>query len=358
LLCGLLVPAYTSADIVFETITDDAFIGRSGGADGFVGTADDGVDFSNVLGAVSWGVSPPGFVTYIAPLTLTLPDPLVFEDGSSTITDFSADGLTTCPPCVFDFFAANDLPAVTPHEIVTALDGRQEWRFTTGVCAGLLTPCTEGNSVALVELDGAPGFLLLRGTDPADLPGIDPALAAYLDFLSGVVRPDWTAIIVNHDAAIPGGFFLVTADPVNRLAIQAIDIKPGSDPNPINPFAQGTIPVAILSSDSFDATAVDVTTLTFGPAGAAPAHPPGGHFQDVNDDGLTDLLSHYRTQETGIAMGDTEACVVGETLGGIPIEGCDAIATQTPSRRCGLGFELTLILPGLMWLHRRRRRRF
>jgi len=22
----------------------------------------------------------------------------------------------------------------------------------------------------------------------------------------------------------------------------------------------------------------------------------GGHFEDVNDDGLTDLLSHYRTQ--------------------------------------------------------------
>jgi hypothetical protein len=81
-----------------------------------------------------------------------------------------------------------------------------------------------------------------------------------------------------------------------------------------------------------------------------------GHLQDVNDDGLTDLLSYYQTHETGIAMGDTEACATGETLSGIPIEGCDAIATQTPSGRCGLGFELALILPGLMWLHRRRRR--
>jgi hypothetical protein len=215
LFCALLVPAYASADIVFETITDDSFIGRSGGADGFVGTADDGVDSSNVLGAVSWGV--PDFVTYIAPLTLTLPDPLVFEDGFSTITAFSVDGLTTCPPCLSDFVAVNDLPAVNPHEIVTALDGRQEWSFTTGVCAEILAPCTEGNSVAIVELDEAPGLLLLRGTNPADVPGIDPALAAYLDFLSGVVRPDWTAITVNHDAAIPGGFFLVTADPVSVL---------------------------------------------------------------------------------------------------------------------------------------------
>ena len=43
-----------------------------------------------------------------------------------------------------------------------------------------------------------------------------------------------------------------------------IDIKPGSDPNSINCINENeTIAIAILTSDSFDATTVDHTTVVF-----------------------------------------------------------------------------------------------
>jgi hypothetical protein len=118
-------------------------------------------------------------------------------------------------------------------------------------------------------------------------------------------------------------------------AVVVIDIKPGSDSNPIHPSGRGNLPVAILGSESFDAMNVDVTTLTFGPGAAAPSHDltkPGAfadHLRDVNADGFTDLVSHYRTQETDISRDDAEACITGDLLDSTPFEGCDAITVVT-----------------------------
>lgn len=116
-----------------------------------------------------------------------------------------------------------------------------------------------------------------------------------------------------------------------RLTEWPIDIKPGSDPNSINTKSKGVIPVAILGSAIFDVTTVDVTTLEFGPGYATPAHDLtdpvvyADHLQDVNLDGFTDLVCHFKTQEAGLVMGDTDATLTGDTNDGETFTGMDSV---------------------------------
>jgi hypothetical protein len=105
-----------------------------------------------------------------------------------------------------------------------------------------------------------------------------------------------------------------------------IDIKPGSDPNSINPKSKGVIPVAILTTEDFDATSVDALSVEFGPDGATESHGQG-HIEDVDGDGDLDLVLHFRTQETGIGCGDSSASVTGRAFGKQAIEGSDSINT-------------------------------
>jgi hypothetical protein len=105
-----------------------------------------------------------------------------------------------------------------------------------------------------------------------------------------------------------------------------IDIKPGSYPNSINIKNKGVIPVAILTTDDFDATTVDPLTVEFGPNGATEANNTG-YIEDADGDGDLDLVLHFNTQETGILCGDISTTLTGVTYDGRRIEGSDTIKT-------------------------------
>jgi hypothetical protein len=113
-----------------------------------------------------------------------------------------------------------------------------------------------------------------------------------------------------------------TVEP-EMLAV-AIDVRPGSPGNRVNPFSRGVIPVAVLGAEGFDCSEVDAATLGFGPAGAPAVH---AQVEDVNGDGYLDLVTHHRVEETGIGLGDSEACLAGATVDRRPLGGCDAVWT-------------------------------
>jgi uncharacterized delta-60 repeat protein len=113
----------------------------------------------------------------------------------------------------------------------------------------------------------------------------------------------------------------------------AVDIKPGSDSNPIDLSSRGIVTVAVLTTDEFDAATIVASSVCFGDddrtdeRDCTEAH-GDGHAEDVNGDGRADLLLHFEVPETGIDPADTQACLSGSTASGIGIEGCDLVRTH------------------------------
>ena len=265
----------------------------------------------------------------------------VVYNGELTNTGFGVgDGLAGITasanigdPSTWEFYSfcgvAGDALVIEVHRTTSAMDPAMELHFGT-----------------TTDHDTLSGLSFVAAADdnngiPHGVGGIfaDPRIAISLPF-SG----EYTLIVYDFIPLSSPPVFEIHASGISACDQEVdIDIKPGGNPNSINPKSKGKIPVAIPGTVSFDVTDVDVTSLAFGVDGdnATPAHDLTDedtyleHLQDVNDDGFTDLVSHYKTQETGIAKGDTKACLTGDTTGGAPLVGddvdsglaCDSVRT-------------------------------
>ena len=93
----------------------------------------------------------------------------------------------------------------------------------------------------------------------------------------------------------------------------AIDIKPGDGPNTIKLSARGLLPVALLSTPDFDASQFIPEAVHFSDAsvsmdmGCVGASPVRSILDDVNDDGLMDVVYFFRIQDLNLTMDSTAA---------------------------------------------------
>jgi len=128
------------------------------------------------------------------------------------------------------------------------------------------------------------------------------------------------------DAALSPDQFLLSPPPVLTVKI---DVKPQRCHDAVNfvePRSNGYIPVAILSSATFDATKVNPATVRFGVTGteAAGIHPV---IMDADGDGTKDLVLYFRVSDTGIVCGTKTVFLTGTTKSGQLVRGSDQVKT-------------------------------
>lgn len=122
-----------------------------------------------------------------------------------------------------------------------------------------------------------------------------------------------------------------------------IDIEPGSSAKIIvvagsmskNGMSDQMVPVAILSTKSFDATTVNVSTAALGNDGMNAMASSFGYgfpratIRDVNGDGIKDMVLQFPVaplvKDGALAHSTTRLCLTAKTSNGQSIRGCDAV---------------------------------
>ena len=168
---------------------------------------------------------------------------------------------------------------------------------------------------------------LLGGTDPEGNDEFHGATMRGDLYLNPDARPDYSCRysgenppcayirdLVHQESSSDeylGMWLFRPSDPVPEPV--TIDIKPGSSSN-----CGGTIPVAILGSDTLDVTQLDPSTFSF--EGLDVREKGNGQLscgiKDANYDGYLDFVCQYRN-------GVTEGTLTGELLDGTLIVGTD-----------------------------------
>ena len=147
-------------------------------------------------------------------------------------------------------------------------------------------------------------------------------------------QTDWVDASVTCDDTATLSFNLPVLD-------AHIDLKPGSWPNSINLNGNGVQPVALFGSQWLDVSRVNVSSVRFGVDGVEASAVHNGHIEDVNADGIPDMVFHFREFQLGIDVntpGETTMPLYlkGALNNGVLFKGSD-IARITPNNQTSRG---------------------
>jgi hypothetical protein len=160
----------------------------------------------------------------------------------------------------------------------------------------------------------------------ADVP-ITPREFTYAPL--GTIRTDQWGVVADATTFFSNVVYFddVSISEVDPTVVVAIDIKPGSDENPINLGSKGVLPVCVFSSEEFDATTIDPATCAL--AGAGVAVNGEGYMavvEDMDADGLPDALLQFDTPSLDPEqIQDGAAVLVGSTFDGQAFLGTDQV---------------------------------
>lgn len=285
---------------------------------------------------------------YVVPLTPGLPNLADLSKAALNVLDNDPDGFfVMIEGGAVDWASHEQFPGRTIEEQIDfniAVDAVVDW--------------VEANSnwnetLLIITADHETGYIWGPGSGPGDPPTWNPIInngvgnMPGFEFYSNLSHPafpgryiGWhTNTLVPIYAKGPGAeifnTYAINTDPVygpyldnidvfkvlvEAYAYATIDIKPYSYSNTINRLFEWVVPVAILTTDNFDASTVDPATVVF--AGATPVC---NIVKDVGYDGDLDMLLYFNTQDLELTGASTEAYLTGETTDGLPIIAKDKV---------------------------------
>jgi hypothetical protein len=195
--------------------------------------------------------------------------------------------------------------------------------FTTGATLAI-------DAVVVAVLD-APWSYTVNWGDGRSTTGRTSTQGAITPSARYLVAGSYTVTLRVVDVDI-GASEATTTVTVRRIPI-TIDIKPGSSDNPVKLIddSDARIPVAVLSTASFDATMIDPATVSLASVNVS-LKKNGSLFasmEDVNGDGLRDLVLHFARSDL-VTNGDltartTALTLIGSLFDGRQVGGSDTV---------------------------------